>query len=288
MSEDGSRAISIIAFIGSVFSPWYRWSGRKDPANHCCINVATYGRGGRWTMTDRGRSALKLSDETMTVGPSSLHWDGEKLVIDLNEISTPHAQRLAGKVTIRPKTLTSVELPLTDDGRHVWRPFAPSSDIEVDLNRPGWRWNGHGYFDSNFGTAALEDDFSYWTWGRYPVPGGSVTFYDADRRDGSELSVAVRFGDDGSVEEIPGPPRTRMARSRWLVRRETRADPGTAPREVKMMLDAPFYSRSAVKTMIDGHETIGVHEALDLNRFGTKLIKPMLAVKVPRRARWQF
>ena len=76
-------------------------------------------------MTDRGRSALKLSGETMTVGPSSLHWDGEKLVIDLNEISTPHAQRLAGKVTIRPKTLTSVELPLTDDGRHVWRPFAP-------------------------------------------------------------------------------------------------------------------------------------------------------------------
>ena len=120
------------------------------------------------------------------------------------------------------------------------------------------------------------------------MPGGSVTFYDADRRDGSELSVAVRFGDDGSVEEIPGPPRTRMARSRWLVRRETRADPGTTPREVKMMLDAPFYSRSAVKTVINGHETTGVHEALDLNRFGTKLIKPMLAVKVPRRARWQF
>ena len=55
-----------------------------------------------------------------------------------------------------------------------------------------------------------------------------------------------------------------------------------------MMLDAPFYSRSAVKTTIDGFETTGVHEALDLNRFGTKLIKPMLAVKVPRRARWQF
>ena len=50
VSEDGSRAVSVIAFIGSVFSPWYRWSGRRDPANHCCINVATYGPGGPFTM----------------------------------------------------------------------------------------------------------------------------------------------------------------------------------------------------------------------------------------------
>jgi len=41
LSDDDSRAISIIGFIGSVFSPWYRWSGRRNPANHCCINVAT-------------------------------------------------------------------------------------------------------------------------------------------------------------------------------------------------------------------------------------------------------
>ena len=45
------KAISIIAFIGSVFSPWYKWSGRKVPQNNVCINVATYGPGGRFTMT---------------------------------------------------------------------------------------------------------------------------------------------------------------------------------------------------------------------------------------------
>ncbi|PWL34545.1 MAG: carotenoid 1,2-hydratase, partial [Marivita sp. XM-24bin2] len=43
MSADGKRAVSIIGFIGSVFSPWYRWSGRKNPEDHVCINVATYG-----------------------------------------------------------------------------------------------------------------------------------------------------------------------------------------------------------------------------------------------------
>jgi carotenoid 1,2-hydratase len=54
------------------------------------------------------------------------------------------------------------------------------------------------------------------------------------------------------------------------------------------MLDAPFYSRSAVRTQLDGVETVGVHEALDLVRFRNPLIKPMLAVRVPRRAKWVF
>jgi carotenoid 1,2-hydratase len=31
-----------------------------------------------------------------------------------------------------------------------------------------------------------------------------------------------------------------------------------------------------------------VHEALDLNRFANPLLKPMLAVRVPRRRDWSF
>jgi len=54
------------------------------------------------------------------------------------------------------------------------------------------------------------------------------------------------------------------------------------------MLDAPFYSRSAVRTQINGEETVGVHEALDLTRFRSPLLKPMLAVRVPRRKGWRF
>jgi hypothetical protein len=33
---------------------------------------------------------------------------------------------------------------------------------------------------------------------------------------------------------------------------------------------------------------VGVHEALDLDRFASPFLKPMLAVKVPRRAGWRF
>lgn len=284
ISTDGTKAVSVIGFIGSVFSPWYAWSGRKDPANHCCINVATYGKGGRFTMTDRGRAALHTTPDTLQVGPSSMHWNGRELVIDINEISGPPIiSRVRGQITMTPHAMTSVELPLTPDGAHVWRPFAPSSEIKVDLEAKGWQWSGHGYFDSNFGTRSLEEDFSFWTWGRYPTKTGATCIYDAVRRDGSTLDTAIAFDNAGRARIVEAPPRTRFKRSLWQVMRETRADPGVMPKQVLPMLDAPFYSRSAVQTQIDGEVVTGVHEALDLNRFRSPLLKPMLAVRVPRR-----
>ena len=49
--RSGVRLLPIIAFIGSVFSPYYAWSGRTDPYNHCAINLALYGpRSSRWAM----------------------------------------------------------------------------------------------------------------------------------------------------------------------------------------------------------------------------------------------
>ncbi len=126
------------------------------------------------------------------------------------------------------------------------------SDIEVDLEAPGWRWTGHGYFDANFGIRALEQDFSFWTWGRYGADGGSTCFYDAERRDGSALSAAVHFAPDGHCSEIPRPPRRALPRSLWAVRRETRGRRRIAATQVMAMLDAPFYSRSMVQTTIDG------------------------------------
>ncbi len=240
-------------------------------------------------MTDRGAEALRLSDETFEVGPSSMHWTGSELVIRIDEVSSPPLiSRVRGTITVRPDWLTTVELPLTEDGAHIWRPFAPSSDIEVDLEAPGWQWQGHGYFDANFGTAALEDDFSYWTWGRYPLSDGALCFYDATRRDGSDLGVGLKFHDSGEIQILRSPPKVGFKRSLWQVRRETRADAGYKPHQVQNMLDAPFYSRSAVRTQFAGEETVGVHEALDLNRFRSPWLKPMLAVRVPRRPGWRF
>ena len=277
----------MIGFIGSVFSPWYAWSGRRDPANHCCINVATYGPGGRFTMTDRGRAALSTTQDTLQIGPSSMRWDGGRLVIEIDEVSSlPIISRVRGQIVLTPHAITSVELPLTPDGTHIWRPFAPSADISVNLEGKGWQWQGHGYFDANFGTRALEQDFRFWTWGRYPTATGATCFYDALRRDGTQLEAAIAFDHAGNARPIAAPPRTSFKRSLWQVRRETRADPGFTPRQVLPMLDAPFYSRSAVQTQLDGEVVTGVHEALDLDRFRQPVLKPLLALRVPRRAKW--
>ena len=73
-----------------------------------------------------------------------------------------------------------------------------------------------------------------------------------------------------------------MRRSLWLGKRNTRSDTDFKPRQVKHMLDTPFYTRSAVETSIMGERVIGVHEALDLNRFANPALKPLLAVKAPR------
>lgn len=240
-------------------------------------------------MTDRGRSALRQTENTFTVGPSSLHWDGSDLIIDIDEISAPPIiSRVRGQIRVTPKAMTNKELLLTNDGAHVWRPFAPISDITVELEATGWQWSGHGYFDSNFGTRALEEDFSFWTWGRYPTQQGAVCIYDAERRNGTTLDSAIGFTADGGMDYVAAPPRTPFKRSLWQVRRETRADQGTTPKQVLPMLDAPFYSRSAVQTTLHGETVTGVHEALDLNRFASPLLKPMLACRVPRRAKWRF
>lgn len=279
----------MIGFIGSVFSPWYAWSGRRDPANHSCINVVTYGPGGRFTMTDRGRAALRQSRDALQVGPSRMSWQNGTLVIDIDEISSPPIiSRVRGQIRLTPSAVTSVEAMLTPSASHIWRPFAPSARIEVDLTQ-GHRWTGHGYFDANFGTAALEADFKRWTWGRYPRShGGTTCFYDGLRADGSALALGLDISADGEAQEITPPPLTKLSRTAWGISRDTRCDAGARPRQTMAMLDAPFYSRSVVETTIQGDTVQGVHEALDLRRFRSPIVKGMLACRVPRRAGWRF
>jgi len=236
-------------------------------------------------MTDRGRAALTRSDHGFRVGPSRMVWDGQRLVVDIDEVSSPPIiSRVRGRIVITPSAVTGVQLELGQG--HIWRPFAPVARIEVDLTQ-GHRWTGHGYFDANFGDSALERDFRFWTWGRYPTKTGATCFYDAERADGSMLAQAIRFTPDGQAEQLANPPPLQpFKRTLWAVRRETRGDTGCRPHQVMSMLDAPFYSRSVVETVLDGEVCHGVHEALDLRRFAQPLLMPMLAVRVPRRAGW--
>ncbi|MCX4199033.1 FAD-dependent oxidoreductase, partial [Methylobacterium organophilum] len=73
VSDDGRQGLTIIAFIGSVFSPYYAWSAEKDPFAHCAMNVVLYGDRGRFAMTERRAASLSRSADHIAVGPSAMH-----------------------------------------------------------------------------------------------------------------------------------------------------------------------------------------------------------------------
>lgn len=285
VSEDGRHALTIIAFVGSVFSPYYAWAGRTDPLNHCAINVALYGPGGRWTMTERGRGALERDASHFRVGPSALSWDGSGLTLALDEIAVPLPRRMRGTVRIVPDGSPAPSLALDAKGRHRWRVVAPRATALVELSSPSLRWRGHAYFDSNHGDEPLEEGFSFWTWSRSALPDGAAVLYEADRRDGTSLNLGLRFRRDGTPEAFEPPAPASLPTTLWRVGRRTRSQDGRA-KLLRNLEDAPFYSRAMIESRLLGTDAVGVHESLDLDRFAKPWVRLLLPFRMPRRPRW--
>lgn len=285
LSDDRAHGLTIIAFIGTVFSPWYalaRAGGRAaDPENHACLNVALYGAPKRWAMTDRRRTALRRDATTLRIGPSGLHWDGSALTVDIAEVTAPFPSRLAGRVVLRPDAVSTRSFQLDSDGRHTWHPIAARSRVTVQMESPALSWSGPAYFDSNWGAAPLEQDFIGWDWCRAPMPDATAILYNAQRRDGTRQSLALRVGADGSVTDVPPPPEVEMPRTLWRIARPTRAEAGGAT-VVRTLVDAPFYSRSEIETHLLGQRAAAVHESLSLDRFRSPAMYAMLPFRVPR------
>jgi len=51
---------------------------------------------------------------------------------------------------------------------------------------------------------------------------------------------------------------------------------------VRTLVDAPFYSRSEIRTHLLGQEATAVHESLSLDRFRSPSMYAMLPFRVPR------
>ena len=126
LSDDGKHGLTIIAFIGSVFSPWYAWARQKGTAraeNHVAMNVVLYGEGGRrWAMTERGAGALQRTPTTLTIGPSAMRWDGSTLVVTFDETTAPLPRRLRGQVRLTPNAVANHVVNLDCSSRHFWSP----------------------------------------------------------------------------------------------------------------------------------------------------------------------
>ena len=294
LSEDGRHGLTIIAFIGSAFSPYYKWARRRGPAeplNHAAVNVALYGEGGhRWAMTERGRAAVARDAASLAVGPSHLAWDGTALVVTLDEVSFPLPGRIRGRIRLDPTSLNAAAFTLDQDpggarpALHQWRPIAPTADVEVVLEKPALRWRGHGYLDSNWGAVPLEDSFVRWDWSRAPAAGGAAVLYEGRRRDGTDFSLALHFDRTGRAAAFPPPPRHELGRTAiWRIHRATRADPPDGAHLEATLEDTPFYARSVLRTRLLGEATTAVHESLDLDRFALPIVQAMLPFRMPRR-----
>lgn len=276
----------MIAFVGSVFSPYYAWArrrGKGDPTNFCAINVAVYGeRAQRWAMTERGRASLARDPVSLTVGPSRVAWDGAALVVDVDEIAAPLPARVTGRIRLHPAALTAADYPLDAGGRHLWRPIAPRARIEVDFVRPSLRWAGEGYLDSNWGASPLEAAFARWTWSRAHIARDTAILYDVAPRRGAARGLALRFDAHGGAEAFDPPAAQRLPPGLWRVGRATRAEAGFAAGVVRTLEDTPFYMRSIVATRLLGANAVAVHESLCLDRFAQAWVQALLPFRMPR------
>jgi len=287
LSDDGRHGLTIIAFIGSVFSPYYKWARRKapaEPSNHAAINVALYGAGGhKWAMTERGRAAVTRDTAGFRVGPSALTWDGDSLRLDLDEVTFPIPGRIRGSVRLYPLSRNTEAWALDAEGLHQWQPLCPTARVEVALEKPGLAWQGHGYLDSNWGAVPLEASFIRWDWSRAPVQGGSAVLYEGLRRDGQPFALALHFDAEGRPTAFTAPePRVLPTTRIWRIPRHTRAEGADAVVEATLE-DTPFYARSLVRTRLLGERTTAVHESLELDRFTLPIVQAMLPFRMPRR-----
>jgi carotenoid 1,2-hydratase len=281
--------LTIITFIGSVFSPYYalarKFQSAPDPENFVAMNVVLYlPRGRRWSMTERGRASLERSPDQIRIGPSGARWTGSCLELDVEEVTVPIPRRLQGRIRVYPDMLSTHSFNLDPENRHQWLPIAPKCRVEVDFEHPDLSWRGCGYLDTNQGSEPLEDAFSDWWWSRTHSSNGTHIRYETVERNGNSNALSIRFHNrlHGGFETLPAGEDAALRRTGWLIKRPTR---GRGTVTVKRTLeDTPFYARSLLTDSSDNENALVVHESLNLSRFKSPIIQSFLPYRMPRRS----
>ncbi len=287
----------MIAFVGSVFSPYYALARRRfgdagaAPEAHCALNLSLYRRppGGRryqrlWAMTERSAQRLQRSPSRLQIGPSQLVWqDDENLHIDVDEWTVPWPQRLRGRIHLQlpPQQRPGRQFLLDAAGRHRWQPICPRARVALDFDAPRWHWQGDAYLDANHGDRPLARDFSTWQWSRSALPDQcSRVLYEVQTVDGAERALALHFDAGGRIDACPLPPHQALPTTAWGLARSSRA--AQPPALLATLESGPFYSRSLLRDPVAG--TVAVHESLSLRRFDQPWVQAMLPFRMPRRA----
>jgi carotenoid 1,2-hydratase len=281
-SDDGQNGLTIIGFIGSVFSPYYRRACRRGmaaPDNHCAINIALYGTKRRWAMTERGVKHMSRNAQQFTVGPSSMTCDGNGMTITIDETCMPLPFALRGSVRLTSDIFYDAPVALDDQSKHYWQAVTPHARVVVEIQKPKLKWSGFAYHDMNWGEEPLEAKFKNWTWLRANTQNGTQVLYEVERNDGSQLSFGRCF-QNGIVTERNVPTRHKLHSGLWGMRREVNSE--STPQLLTPLEDAPFYTRNHIAMTLDGKPCEAYHESLSLTRFANPIVQSMLPFRMPR------
>lgn len=288
-SDDGRSGLTLIIFIGCVFSPYYARARRKGPADpwdHCSVNAIFYGPDRkRWALTERNQAALEVSASRFKVGSSTVNRTPQGLRIELDEICVPIPSRLRGTVEVAFPETTRQCFALDSLEQHRWWPIAPSAKVLVDLHRPNLRWLGNAYVDSNAGTVPLESTFRGWHWTRTePQSGRGHIFYNRQFWDGSNQAFSISYDEANKLEinDGRGEASALSATPIWRCQRPVVCAEPSA-RVVKTLEDTPFYARSKLLMGCEGQLVPAMHEYVDLARFERTWVQTLLPFRMPRR-----
>jgi carotenoid 1,2-hydratase len=288
LCPEQSLGMTLIFFLGSVFSPAYakaRRKGHGSPLAHTAVNVALYSkRSSEWVFSEYNLGSKSLEPSSLTVGPNTLRWDGDTLVIQFDEITSPFPRwprrRLKGEVRLKAASVFHDAYSLHPS--HLWRPIAPVAHAEVVLTEPDLSFQGSAYHDFNAGNAPLERDFLGWSWARKSARGETSVLYDVQPVEGPSVPFGQRFFEDGRVESIDPTDIQTFPRTYWGLDRSIRKDPDATTRVVRTLEDGPFYSRTWLQEEQGERVDPMMHESIRLDRFSRRFVQFLLNFRVRR------
>lgn len=256
-----------------------------NPENYCSLNVAIYSPGkNRWAMTERGEKQVSRSATEFVIGPSKLRWDGDKLIVQIEERAVPFGQKVSGTVELYPNTLFNFSTPLDAAGKHRWGPLAPSARVKVSLNSPDLQWEGNAYLDSNEGDEPISESFHEWDWSRAEMSGGRTSvIYDVREKSAHENVLALTFNPNGTIDHFEPPPRQALPKTFWGIQRHMRNQSAKGLEVVQVLENTPFYTRSVLNSELLGEKVLSFHETLSVPKLTQTSTQLMLPWRMPRK-----
>lgn len=248
------------------------------------MNIALYRPGGdRWALTERGRGALLRSQDGLSIGDSSIAWEGEALIARFSERCSPFGQPLSGQLRLYPERWDGRPIALGGDDAHHWWPIAPLARAEVELDQPALAFNGQAYLDANHGREPLEAGFLRWSWARLSAGDRAMIVYDAHTRGGARRTLVRRYDPSGLQELSPALLRPKqLGLSGWRLPQELLVDPSTEVQVERTLEDTPFYARTSLQATVGGVRGSGVQETLSLDRFEKRWVQALLGFRTRR------